>query len=395
MTLRSSDLRIRLTALKFNGDIVKSQYSGKDIIRAGEFLIKNEADLKTGSQFDIAMDILSYWRSIHEAPLEVAFKKLQLVSQRNDKNVILAKRLKRHVSIVGKLKRFDNMKLKNMQDIGGCRVVLTNEKKLRKVVRELKKDPAFKTNKGSYKYKDYLKKPKEDGYRSYHLMGRFSDLSGKERSIEIQLRTRIQHYWATALEIVDLFTNQALKSNQGDSNWKAFFSNISEQFSLMDSIHLFGSLTEDQQYDALLKLIHKNTDNIQSSSRTKMYATRLNVVDRFAAFSASLKVMEGNESIMSSGYVLLKIDLNKNDLDTVLFKEAESETAQIEYIEAEKSAANKAGKVVALVSTSAVGNIKEAYPNFFADSSQFIALLGLIEVIPTPTTKVTFPYINA
>ena len=68
-------------------------------------------------------------------------------------------------------------------------------------------------------YPDYIDNPKVDGYRGYHLIGAFPDKDGDRRLIEIQVRTSIQHDWATALEIVDLFTGQALKSNQG-KKWK-------------------------------------------------------------------------------------------------------------------------------------------------------------------------------
>src|SRR5438270_11039884 len=41
--------------------------------------------------------------------------------------------------------------------------------------------------------------------------------------IEIQLRSRLQLAWATAVETVSTFTGQALKSNIGDDAWKRFF----------------------------------------------------------------------------------------------------------------------------------------------------------------------------
>ena len=52
---------------------------------------------------------------------------------------MLAKRLKRAASIVNKLRRFNGMKLRSMQDIGGYRAILSNEKKVRKLVRALRK----------------------------------------------------------------------------------------------------------------------------------------------------------------------------------------------------------------------------------------------------------------
>jgi hypothetical protein len=41
--------------------------------------------------------------------------------------------------------------------------------------------------------------------------------------IEMQLRSRLQHAWATAVETVGTFLRQALKSSQGEGAWLKFF----------------------------------------------------------------------------------------------------------------------------------------------------------------------------
>lgn len=45
---------------------------------------------------------------------------------------------------------------------------------------------------------DYLTRPKADGYRAFHLLVRRHD-----HLVEIQLRTRRQHIWATTVEQVE------------------------------------------------------------------------------------------------------------------------------------------------------------------------------------------------
>lgn len=362
-------------------------FTGKQIIKAGEDLIN--PDFSEGHEkFLFAMDVLSFWRFSHEIPLEVALSILQKATLEQDKNAIFAKRLKRYVSIVFKLKRFPKMKLKNMQDIGGCRGIVKDQKKLIKIVRVLRKMPEFKNSQGKIRYKNYIETPKEDGYRGYHLIGSFPDAYGNKKNIEIQLRTTLQHYWATALEIVDLFTGQALKSNQGDENWKRFFFSVGEQFSIMENIHLFNALEPEEQFRSYVAALNASSENISSCESAQQCCHKLDVITKLDAFAASLKII-GDKIIDNpdSGYVLLKINIETHTLSSALFDKEENKLAEAQYIEAEKESAEKNGTVVALVSTTAVGGIKEAYPNYFADSTEFLKRLFYINEATTTRKK--------
>ncbi|MDQ5968602.1 MAG: hypothetical protein QG561_253 [Patescibacteria group bacterium] len=55
-----------------------------------------------------------------------------------------------------------------------------------------------------------------------------------EMLIEIQLRTRLQHNWATAVETVGIFTGEALKSSQGNEDWQRFFQLVSTWFAIKE-----------------------------------------------------------------------------------------------------------------------------------------------------------------
>ncbi|WP_435275092.1 hypothetical protein ACMAZF_17960 [Psychrobium sp. nBUS_13] len=107
--------------------VLNQKFSGKEVIRAGERLIDDNLSNDT-EEFSRVMDVLSYWRFTHEMPLEKAFEMVQGYAKSQDKNSICAKRLKRHVSIANKVRRFEGMKLKNMQDIGGCRAIVSTVK---------------------------------------------------------------------------------------------------------------------------------------------------------------------------------------------------------------------------------------------------------------------------
>lgn len=365
---------------------MEHKYTGKQVIKAGETLIQNPGPIDM-ADFSFAMDVLSYWRFSHEHPLEVALQRLREVTLKKDPSAIFAKRLKRYSSIVIKLKRFPTMKLKNMQDIGGCRAIISTPKKITQVVRTLRKMPEFKNNDGKIRAKDYITNPKDDGYRGYHLIGKFPDANGEDKNIEIQLRTHLQHDWATALEIVDLFTGQALKSNQGDKDWKSFFSNVSEQFAIMERIHLFNTLSDIDKFHNYRSLLDNDENILESCWTTQSYCKKLEVIKKLQAFAHSLKIIDNRLSeISGSGYALLVVNTNERTVKSTIFSAEDSKTAESRYLSAEKESAGERDVVVALVSTTAVGGIKEAYPNYFADSTDFLKHLSfIIEVKPIKT----------
>ena len=94
-------------------------YSKKQIDRAGKTLISNDVSQEEINQ---AFAILNSWRAAHVSPLNTITSRLTS----NNSNVIIVQRLKRLDSIIGKLRRFPQMNLSKMQDLGGCRVILDN-----------------------------------------------------------------------------------------------------------------------------------------------------------------------------------------------------------------------------------------------------------------------------
>lgn len=364
-------------------------YSKTQINKAG---IKLTDPATEAADISEAMDTLSFWRHCHEVPLEAAFDPLQRIARQIDRDAIFARRLKRTASIVSKLQRSQGrMQLSRMQDIGGCRAIISTEKKLRKIVRELKKVPQLKSADGSFRIRDYIAEPKPDGYRSFHIVGKFADDTGSARSIEIQVRTRIQHYWATAVEIVDLFTGQALKSNQGDPEWEDFFAAVSRQFALMEHVPVFSQLTVQRQFDEYSKLLMRDEALLLDCLEVQRLAKSVDVSGRLEAFANSLKIIDDKLSeLAGSGYVLLQIDTSKKFVSSAMYESQHSAKAEKAYIALEKATIDDPTMVVALVSSAAVGGIKEAYPNYFADSTEFLQLLNIINNIRHPKRRGLF-----
>jgi hypothetical protein len=143
---------------------------------------------------------------------------------------LTAQRIKRLESILIKLREKSSMKLSQMQDIGGCRVILPSLDHVY-ALRDIYASDQLVHE--ALNPKDYIAEPNPDsGYRSLHLKFRFA--SDRESSqpwvglkIEMQIRTALQHQWATAVETAGTMKDQALKSKRGDPEWLRFFKLVS------------------------------------------------------------------------------------------------------------------------------------------------------------------------
>lgn len=207
---------------------VTPQFSKVQVNRAGELLVRGKpADYEDPDKFIDAyydaLDVVNNWRSSHSFPLNTFTVGLKRRARNIDAHCIIAQRIKRMSSIELKLRRFPTMTLAQMQDLGGCRAVLSSVSGVSRLVKEYRlSDIKHPLQTGD----DYIGHPKVSGYRGIHLIYRYNSDRKKTYNslkIEMQLRTHLQHAWATAVETVGTLQRQALKSSQGDADWLRFF----------------------------------------------------------------------------------------------------------------------------------------------------------------------------
>ena len=206
------------------------RYSGNQINKAGKII----ADpFSTPKEREEALVILNNWRAAHAYPLQVICSNLR---QKNP-DAIVVQRLKRLESITGKIQRFPEMQLYKMQDLGGCRVIVDTIKQVYEAIDKYKSSRIRHILKREY---DYIANPKESGYRSYHMVYQFhsesKDTYNKNMFIEIQFRTKLQHMWATAVEMMGIYTKSNLKSSQGDYDILRFFTLVSSLFAIQEKM---------------------------------------------------------------------------------------------------------------------------------------------------------------
>ena len=362
------------------------KFSKKDVVRAG-IALTNDNLINDEESFQKTMDVLTYWRDSHVFPLNNAHQLLNKFVLKVDENAFIAKRLKRFDSIKKKLQRFEQMQLKNMQDIGGIRVVVTTLEQVNSIFNTLAQEVYFHNNGQFIKFDNYIEKPKDDGYRSLHMVGKFNTDDHDERKIEFQIRTKLQHSWATSLEIVDIFTGQNLKGNAGFANYQTFFKNISDQFQIMENLKGFKNNDKGTFLKEYLRDAITNRKNINQCLEITEFLDRKignnSIEQQLKYYCETAKKINHDLSSgkFANGFVLIQLDTDTQKIDYDFFPKENHSEASLKYSYYEKEFSKQKHLIVTLLSTDAMGGLKQAYPNYFADSEFFLAHVKYIKMV--------------
>lgn len=135
-----------------------------------------------------------------ETKLEVLNAEFSLTYDRNPIETIKT-RIKTPVSIYGKMERIgEELTVENVEyslcDVAGIRVICAFPEDIYTVAALLEKQDDIKV----LKRKDYIKNPKENGYRSLHLILEipiFLSDAKKYMKVEVQFRTIAMDFWAS------------------------------------------------------------------------------------------------------------------------------------------------------------------------------------------------------
>lgn len=337
----------------------KVEYTKREINNAGRCIINPDID---DTERKGCIKVIDNWRAAHAFPMNTFAVHLRhLVSP--IPQAIVVQRLKRLNTIINKLNRFPDMNLFRMQDLGGCRVILPSVNDVYTVISSLRHS---RIRHVEHNYKDYIAIPNPDtGYRGYHLIYRYKsdrkeDYNGLQ--IEIQVRTQLQHLWATAVETVGVFTNNGLKFNQGSDRWLHFFKLVSALFSIEEQTAIVDGLSVTPS-DIVRELV--------------AIMTELHVIDKLYTIGlATQEIGHISKGSKRPGYYLLILDIENVQLQvkkyTGLNKGLDSATEEYNRIEKERSTSNIDA---VLVSANSYESLVYAYPNYFANIQDFTGKL--------------------
>lgn len=321
-----------------------------DIDRAGQVLVAGG----TSAELEHAFELANAWRASHAFPLNKFQMGLRQRARKLDSRAMVAQRLKRMVSIEEKLRREPTMKLSQMQDIGGCRAVVRSLK----VVRALSD---LHVADGHRLRNDYITEPKDDGYRGVHLVAKYYSASHPQwnnQRVEIQIRTKLQHAWATAVETVATFSAPALKAGGGDSRWRRFFA-------------LMGAAFADRESTAPIP----NTPASAKDRKDELIAleSELRIFTCLEAWRAALRVLPLEKRSRVVAYVLV-LDVAARTIRPLPFGTQRQASAAAAHYEKQAKDKGRAWDVVQ-VSVDSVRSLKRLYPNYYSDTRAFLRAL--------------------
>src|SRR6266404_3877972 len=252
-----------------------------------------------------------------------------------------------------KLRRI-KVKFHKIQDLGGCRVILATIAETRSLIEILKsKLPSV-----VFKESDYISKPKADGYRSHHVIFCFRQRKPTpfdDRRIELQVRTHLQHSWATTVEAVGLYRGEELKSQKGDKNWLRLFALMSAEFAEAEKCATVPGTPDPKERKNEIRKLAKSLD-------------ALNVLE------AVTKGFQGTDIPLARGYkpshYLIRYDHSSKTVHVEPYNKADKATDSYEKAEEDQRAGDQ-NDVVVLVEVDKIKDLKVAYPNYFGDVDLF------------------------
>lgn len=325
---------------------IEPRFSRTQVDKAGKVLIGHDA---TDDDFNQALEIFSNWRAAHGYPLNTAQIVLRSRAKRVSSTAFISQRHKRELSIVRKLQRSGSMRLSQMQDIAGCRAVLNTIKQLgtlRKYYELEVKD-------------DYVLEPAASGYRSVHAVSRYK---GKTNTafdglyVETQMRTGLQHAWATAVETVDAFTGSDLKSGYGTAEWRRLFALVGSTFAMQEECPGVPDVP---------------TSKLKIRREVRSLEKSLNLVQSLKGWHRTSQVVR-DPGFRFKKYIIIEHHPGRGTVRLYTFGVDEFEQASNRYAELEQAVTKDNQLQVVMASADSPNALRRAYPNLFVDPKEFL-----------------------
>jgi ppGpp synthetase/RelA/SpoT-type nucleotidyltranferase len=344
---------------------IKRHYNDAEVLAAADILVAGYRNGMPLTATAHPYSVLSDFRTAHSAPAGILRLRLNPLVEVIDPHGFVSMRIKRLPTILDKLAhRVSRITILQMQDIGGCRVVVDSVEAVEGVAESF---PA--SRQGLHEFvpipsltRNYISKPPPSGYRGLHLIHEYStDISPGLNGlrVETQVRTRRQHAWATAEETVEEFTGQRLKSGKASEDWTRFFALASAAIARIEGTARVPNVPKDQS--RLLFELKTLRQTLEVDALLLKHQNKMTV--DFVEDSGPTKI--------NVGYIFT-LNASEHRLSVSSVAETNSVSQAYEASEQQAMVANVTNTVFVSVERS---QLPTAYPNYYADTREFLRIL--------------------
>jgi len=323
-------------------------YSNRKIDLAGKALSLNSFDSED-HELDCEI-IFDDYRKSHLEPLTNTTMQLQLWLSQFDRQYYIAQRLKRKPQILRKMRRFST-RLTQLQDIGGNRIIVNSNEDVEDVRRFIKNKLTVNKDISIHRETDYRVLGRDDtGYRALHII-----LNSNGIKIELQLRSRAQHYWAECIERTSVIYGFLLKEKEGDKKVIDYFKLLSNVFYEIESKREPAPQTK-MDLDDKRQIAEKI---IELEGKGSVLHSHVNDDVLY-----TLTAIEQKSQSAINNWILI-FDWNSGHFVNWESIPRDTEKAYKAYIDNESRYEEKSGFEVVLVGSSSVAMIRKTHSHYF------------------------------
>ncbi len=309
---------------------------------------ENETDLDKYIQFTDAFD---EYRKNHLEPLSKTTMELQQWLAQFGQDYFIAQRLKRKPQILRKLRRF-SVRLSQLQDIGGTRVIVEQNKDVNDLINFLKDRLERSKDLKVVRLTDYRGEGREDsGYRAYHVI-----LEREGYKMELQIRSKIQHYWAETIERTSIVYGHHLKELEGDPVVIQYFKLLSDLFYEIEA----GRKPTAALRTKVEELRLKSEEIIQDADEKNVFSSYVN--------EGITKDLERKERSLGDSVLnnwIFVFNWNIGAFVTWELITNDPKGAIDQYVEFENRYKSEDGFEVVLVGSSKVATVRQTHSHYF------------------------------